>query len=120
MAFDDGVTLPSEVLWRRKEAFSDGVTGAHRSLFQILQEHASSIVKLPPNMTSYADLYSNGRFGSETHNPPTTAEQYYYRKIFETYYQGMGKIVPYFWMPKYVAATDASARTLAHYTAENA
>jgi len=111
--------LPESVLWRKKEAFSDGVSANERSLYQILQEHAVSMVSLPHNMTSYADLYSSGRFGSETHNPPTTAEQYYYRKIFETYYQGMSKVVPYFWMPKYVAATDASARTLAHYSVEN-
>lgn len=108
--------LPESVLWRKKEAFSDGVSANERSLYQILQEHASSIVKLPLNITSYTELYNNSRFGSITHNVPTTAEQYYYRKIFETYYQGMGKIVPYFWMPKYVAATDASARTLAHYS----
>jgi asparagine synthase (glutamine-hydrolysing) len=48
-------------------------------------------------------------------NIPKTAEQYYYRYIFETYYTGMGNIIPYFWMPKYVDATDASARTLSTY-----
>jgi asparagine synthase (glutamine-hydrolysing) len=48
-------------------------------------------------------------------NPPTTAEQAYYRKVFEDFYPGHGKIVPYFWMPKYVDATDASARTLDIY-----
>jgi hypothetical protein len=46
---------------------------------------------------------------------PKTAEQFYYRKIFEQFYPGMGKILPYFWMPKYVDATDASARTLEIY-----
>jgi asparagine synthase (glutamine-hydrolysing) len=46
---------------------------------------------------------------------PQTAEQYYYRKIFESHYSGMGKILPYFWMPKYVDAKDASARTLDIY-----
>jgi asparagine synthase (glutamine-hydrolysing) len=30
--------LPNEILWRRKEAFSDGVSGHGRSLFTILQE----------------------------------------------------------------------------------
>jgi len=108
--------LPESVLWRKKEAFSDGVSANERSLYQILQEHASSIVELPSNMTSYTDFYISGRFGQDSHNPPTTAEQYYYRRVFESYYQGMGKIVPYFWMPKYVVATDASARTLCHYS----
>jgi asparagine synthase (glutamine-hydrolysing) len=108
--------LPESVLWRKKEAFSDGVSATERSLYTILQEHAGCIIKLPENITSYADLYNSSRFGLITHNTPTTAEQYYYRKLFESYYQGMGKIVPYFWMPKYVDANDASARTLSIYT----
>jgi asparagine synthase (glutamine-hydrolysing) len=51
-------------------------------------------------------------------NPPKTDEQAYYRKVFEDFYPGHGKIVPYFWMPKYVDATDASARTLDIYKAK--
>jgi asparagine synthase (glutamine-hydrolysing) len=39
----------------------------------------------------------------------------YYRKLFEEYYPNMSHIVPYFWMPKYVDASDASARTLNIY-----
>jgi asparagine synthase (glutamine-hydrolysing) len=104
-SFDGDALLPASVLWRKKEAFSDGVSANERSLYQILQEHALSVV----DQDAHRNIY-------ETHNPPKTAEQYYYRKIFETYYPRMGKIVPYFWMPKYVEAIDASARTLAHYS----
>jgi asparagine synthase (glutamine-hydrolysing) len=55
--------------------------------------------------------------GSKTHdwNPPKTAEQRWYREIFEEAYPGLGRLVPYFWMPKYVDAKDASARTLDIY-----
>jgi asparagine synthase (glutamine-hydrolysing) len=35
--------------------------------------------------------------------------------LFEEYYPGYANIVPYFWMPKYVKATDPSARTLEIY-----
>jgi hypothetical protein len=49
-------------------------------------------------------------------NIPKTAEQFYYRSAFEYYYEGFENVVPYFWMPKYVDAKDASARTLAAYT----
>ena len=49
---------------------------------------------------------------------PTTAEQYYYRKMFEIHYKGYGKIIPYFWMPKYIEAVDSSARTLSIYNKE--
>ena len=120
--------LPESIIWRKKEAFSDGVSKQSRSLYEIIKEHATTkfvendyyeypfpainvnavyedMVKIHPAM-EYVD----------THLVPKTAEQYYYRKIFEYHYPAMGKIVPYFWMPKYVNATDASARTLDIYS----
>ena len=48
-------------------------------------------------------------------NLPTTLEQDYYRFLYESYYPNTAYIVPYFWMPTFVKATDASARTLALY-----
>jgi asparagine synthase (glutamine-hydrolysing) len=98
--------LPDNVLWRRKEAFSDGVSQQSRSLFQIIQEYVDKRItdaEFEENASKYA------------HNTPTTKEQYYYRKLFESYYPNLGMIVPYFWMPKYVEAKDASARTLTIY-----
>lgn len=104
-AFEHTDFLPHEVLFRRKEAFSDGVTASSRSLYEILQEYAAEkvgdidIAKCPWTL-----------------NPPKTAEQYYYRSIFEEAYPGRGSVIPYMWMPKYVKATDASARTLSIYS----
>lgn len=40
-AFDDGVTLPKEVLWRKKEAFSDGVSSTEKSWYAMIQERLS-------------------------------------------------------------------------------
>jgi asparagine synthase (glutamine-hydrolysing) len=42
----DKQILPSEVLWRKKEAFSDGVSGHGRSLYQILQEKIAEKLNL--------------------------------------------------------------------------
>jgi len=95
--------LPHDILWRRKEAFSDGVSMGTRSLYQILQEHAAN---LPLNVITSEDMH---------HNPPKTAEQRWYRSIFDAEYPGLANVIPYFWMPKYVEATDASARTLVIY-----
>jgi len=96
--------LPKSVLWRRKEAFSDGVSGSEtRSLYQIIQEYASSCV-------------SNCESIQALHNPCDTDEKTYYRSIFREHYPNMDAIVPYYWMPKYVNATDASARTLSIYS----
>ena len=109
--------LPESVLWRKKEAFSDGVSCNTRSLYEILQEYAGLEVVLGNNYASYEQMckHDTEMKGVENHNLPSTAEQYYYRKVFERFYPGMGKVVPYFWMPKYVDAKDASARTLANY-----
>jgi len=35
--------------------------------------------------------------------------------IFNKYYNGHSETIPYFWMPNFVDATDASARTLDIY-----
>ena len=35
--------LPDAVLWRRKEAFSDGVSAQDRSWFQVLREHVAAM-----------------------------------------------------------------------------
>jgi asparagine synthase (glutamine-hydrolysing) len=93
--------LPQEVLFRKKEAFSDGVSKHSRSWYQIIQEHVAT---LNVDMSKHYE-----------HNQPTTREQYYYRVIFENYYPNCSHVIPYFWMPKYVTATDASARTLDVY-----
>jgi asparagine synthase (glutamine-hydrolysing) len=93
--------LPKCVLWRTKEAFSDGVSKTTRSLYEIIQENVESPVKI-----------FNVKY---EHNHPDTDEKNYYRSIFESYYQGLGNVIPYFWMPRYVEAKDASARTLKIY-----
>jgi asparagine synthase (glutamine-hydrolysing) len=106
--------LPDIVLWRKKEAFSDGVSGTQRSLYQILQDYCAKMVPLNEHK-SYEDMVKHNQMQKVTTNIPKTAEQYFYRYVFESSYTGMGNIIPYFWMPKYVDATDASARTLATY-----
>lgn len=113
-AFDDGATLPEEVLWRRKEAFSDGVSGTEKSWYQIVQERSVAVV--PANWRELAEKYYCGpEFAPNTE--PKTAEMFYYRYIYESEFgRGLEKTnVPFFWMPKWVGATDPSARTLAVY-----
>ena len=119
--------LPEEILWRRKEAFSDGVSKQSRSLYQIIQEYCTekfvkddygAFNKLIHNEedTIYSFCAMNTKlFSIKGHLIPKTTEQYYYRKLFESYYPGKGTLVPYFWMPRYVNAKDASARTLDVY-----
>jgi asparagine synthase (glutamine-hydrolysing) len=90
--------LPTEVLHRTKEAFSDGVSGHNKSWYETIQEHIPETDNI-----------------SFEHNSPQTAEQKYYRTIFEKHFPGRGNVIPYFWMPKYTNAKDSSARTLDFY-----
>jgi len=120
--------LPDEILFRKKEAFSDGVSGKERSLYQIIGDHCNALFE------EHDAQYVNDAMRScmknvymmicsvhpdmkrvNMHNPPLTAEQFYYRKIFEQHYEGNGRVISHFWMPKYVNAVDASARTLEMY-----
>lgn len=98
--------LPKEILWRTKEAFSDGVSSQGRSLYTILQEKISQIAGIREN-------YDNTTYDEPDHLRPTTLEQHYYRRIYDYIYPHTAKIVPYFWMPKYTNSSDPSARTLA-------
>jgi len=87
--------LPDEILWRRKEAFSDGVSGNSRSLYQILQDFI--VPKYQSNIK------------------PIDAEKQYYKSLFSQHYPNSLNIIPYYWMPKYTNTDDPSARTLTTY-----
>ena len=92
--------LPDEILWRSKEAFSDGVCDISENINTIIEEHMKT---LEIELKSY-DI-----------NNPETLEQKYYRSIFEQHYKNQGHIIEYFWMPKFLDAKDPSARTLSIY-----
>jgi asparagine synthase (glutamine-hydrolysing) len=107
-AFEGAGLLPDEVLWRTKEAFSDGVSG-EKSWYQICQEHA--LEEVGDDWEQKAAIFK--------HLTPKTAEAYYYRVLFHRLYRGGETCIPYFWMPKWSPETsDPSARTLANYKSE--
>lgn len=106
-AFDTENLLPTEVLWRRKEAFSDGCSSNQRSWHKIIQEHVDS------QITDKEYLENKDKY---THNTPELKESYYYRKLFEEYYPNMDKLIPHFWLPKWNGnQIDPSARELNVY-----
>jgi asparagine synthase (glutamine-hydrolysing) len=111
--FEGKQLLPDEVLWRKKEAFSDGVTSKGRSLYQILQEHISFQL----NMQNMESLYNVDHIDgcNLTYSPNIECEKYYYKQIFLEFFPSCETILPYYWMPKYSNAIDPSARTLDIY-----
>ncbi|CAH0558230.1 unnamed protein product [Brassicogethes aeneus] len=111
-AFDKTDTLPDKILWRHKEAFSDGVASKKKSLFVTLQEIIEKRMPEPFNAEATAKKYP--------HCTPKTKEALYYREVFEKSYPKMAdKFVPFYWMPRWVeGVTDPSARFIKHYSAE--
>lgn len=109
-AFDGSDLLPKNVLWRHKEAFSDGVTSIKRSLFHIIQQIVEDLVD---------DSELEEAHIKYPHCTPKTKEALYYRKVFERHFQNQGKsLIPYFWMPKWIEGiSDPSARFIKHYNA---
>lgn len=109
--------LPNEVLFRTKEAFSDGVSKQSKSWYEVIQDFVKKNI--------YSHLYGDHdenyilkNMNPYVYNRPKTLEQLYYRDIFEKLFTRLGveKTIPYFWMPNFVKnATDASARTLNVY-----
>jgi asparagine synthase (glutamine-hydrolysing) len=106
-AFADDHYLPVEVLWRKKEAFSDGVSSTNDSWYK----RCSTAARL-----SDAAERETMR---DAHNPPTTDEAYLYRRLFESHYgPDAVYVIPHMWMPRWVAgANDPSARTLHQFYA---
>lgn len=106
-AFENDNYLPVEVLWRKKEAFSDGCSSPENSWNKIIQSYVDTII-------------SDDEFEIEkqkfTNNTPQIKESLYYRLIFEKYYSSHSNVIDFFWMPKWCGKqTDPSARVLNIY-----
>lgn len=95
--------LPDEVLWRTKEAFSDGVSSMQKSWYEIITEKVAGL-----NLDKDIKIDNN-----------ITIEQNYYLHLFRKDYSECEDIIPYYWMPKWSNANDSSARTLEIYKNKN-
>lgn len=109
-AFSETGLLPDEILWRTKEAFSDGVSSEKNNwLDKIKSLTNASIDNATFELAKKTTL----------HCPPRTKEELYYRKIFNAFYKNDQWIAD-FWMPKWSPETiDPSARTLTLYSNMN-
>jgi asparagine synthase (glutamine-hydrolysing) len=96
-AFSDEDLLSKEVLWRKKEAFSDGVSGTEKSWFNIIQDY----IKKKYNMDE---------------------KEYYKYRFIQLFGTNRLNIIPNYWQPKWdkegnevLNYVDPSARTLDIY-----
>lgn len=95
-AFDNGETLPAEVLWRQKEQFGDGVGYSWIDSIRDFVEN---------EVTDQQLATAEFRFPVNT---PDTKEGYYYRTIFESYFpqESAARCVP---SGKSIACSTAEA-----------
>jgi asparagine synthase (glutamine-hydrolysing) len=106
-AFSGSGLLPDDVLYRRKEAFSDAVSTHKKgeSWYEIIQEFINEEVS-DEDFEAEKDSFGVG-----------TKEAYFYKKEFVKHFgtRSLG-VIPYYWMPKWTPETsDPSARTLNIY-----
>lgn len=92
--------LPDDLLWRRKEAFSDGVSSEARSWFQIIKEFVDTL---------YTDAEFAEKVKKYTVNPPYDKESLYYRELFCKYYPDNEDSVTGYWKQPFSTNLDPSA-----------
>ena len=91
--------LPPEVLWRKKDGFSDGVSGK-----KTWAAHIQEFVETQVCDGEFAA--AGGRFPSK--------EAYYYFRIFSGMYPSFEHCIPHYWMPRWVGSDvkDPSGRLI--------
>jgi asparagine synthase (glutamine-hydrolysing) len=111
----DNNLLPHAVLFRTKEAFSDGVSKQTKSWYEIIQDYVKKLYNVDVENNSEENILL--KYNKYIFNTPKTLEQLFYRNIFSEKFPhySCDKTIPYFWMPNFIEATDASARTLDIY-----
>jgi len=91
-AFKD--LLPEEVIWRKKEAFSDGISSIKKSWFEIIQAKCEKL---------YSDnVFENLISQYPDNERPTTKESLYFKEIFIKLFTKKNiNIIPKYWLPKW-------------------
>lgn len=96
-AFNDNTYLPNECLFRKKEAFSDGISSKNKSWFKIIESNIKCIKR---------------------DDSPTIESSYYKNKFIEFFGENRLNIIPNYWQPAFQNNNiyiDPSARILNVY-----
>lgn len=98
--------LPSEILYRSKEAFSDAVSSSETNWFRTVQRKAGETI-------TSSDII-NSPF---TVNKPKTNDALYFRRIFNSMYPARDNVIEHYWLPRFqkTEVTDPSATVLSCY-----
>lgn len=102
--YEDDPIIPNEVLWRQKEAFSDGVSSKSKSWFLELKQNLEEQISEEPLTRKWK------------HISPPTKEALYYRYVFDSLFgERSATVIPKYWLPAWIDTTEPSARTLSVY-----
>ena len=100
--FNDDTYLPQDCLFRKKEAFSDGISSKENSWFNIITTKINNIIS--------DDINLNGS--------PSKEAFYYKKKFIEFFGEKRLNIIPHYWQPDFISNNvyiDPSARVLNVY-----
>jgi len=78
--------LPKDIVWRRKDGFSDGVSKNEKPWYQIIEDYTQKTFQM--------------------------SEKVYYKTIFQKYYDGYESLCPYEWLPKWIEESNPSGRLI--------
>jgi asparagine synthase (glutamine-hydrolysing) len=84
--------LPSEVIWRRKDGFSDGVSSTEKSWYKYIQEYVENVVKVDDQAVKDSRCISK--------------EAYYFKSIYNRYFPFYPAPIEKYWMPKWSKSLD--------------
>lgn len=99
-SFNDD-TIPNEILYRIKNAFSDA---CGYDWIPSLRQYCESLV---------SDEDFSNRSVKYPHCTPPTKEAYFYRTVFEEYYPNQSHILEHYWLPNWIENNgEPSAKVL--------
>ncbi|ARF10875.1 asparagine synthase [Hokovirus HKV1] len=98
--------LPEEILYRRKEAFSDAVSNTENNWINSIKIQASKKITMEKLLNNTYIM-----------NKPKTVDALYFRQIFDSIYPNRDNVNPYYWLPKWqkTDVQDPSATILNCY-----
>lgn len=106
--------LPKSVLWRKKEAFSDGVSSKEKSWYQMVKQHVENV--LYPQLIGKEDSINQLQEDIKVEGvQPVCAESQFYRLFHSKLFNGNHAMLKHYWLPSWAGVTEPSARVLRVY-----
>lgn len=100
--------LPKEVVWRRKDGFSDGVGNAKQPFYKKIQAFVDT--KISDDCLNMMKQYQKKLLLPEI----ITKESLYYYFIYSNHFSKLERI-PHYWMPRWSESKDPSGREIQAY-----